>query len=134
MKYVDKLKNPRWQKKRLEIFQRDNFTCQSCGSTEKTLHIHHLKYLPGKQPWEYENWFLITYCDICHESEHLIGDVTRESLFELIEANKIYFKPLAQLCILIEEYKPFYMRLKAFLNEMMIENLKSKTLKITDAA
>jgi 5-methylcytosine-specific restriction endonuclease McrA len=29
-KYSEKLRDPRWQKKRLEIFQRDNFICQNC--------------------------------------------------------------------------------------------------------
>ncbi len=27
--YASKLKDPRWQKKRLEILQRDDFACQS---------------------------------------------------------------------------------------------------------
>ena len=31
MGYSEKLKDPRWQKKRLEILERDNFRCQYCG-------------------------------------------------------------------------------------------------------
>lgn len=69
---------------------------------------------------------LVTYCDKCHETEHLIGDVNREIFYELIDANEIYIKPVAQLCVLIEKYPPFYMRLKAFLNETMIEYLRQK--------
>lgn len=38
--YLEKLKDPRWQKRRLEIFQRDEFTCQVCFDTESTLHVH----------------------------------------------------------------------------------------------
>jgi 5-methylcytosine-specific restriction endonuclease McrA len=34
--YGDKLKDPRWQKRRLEIFKRDEWTCQQCGDTETT--------------------------------------------------------------------------------------------------
>lgn len=129
MEYADKLKDPRWQKKRLLIFERDNWTCQSCGDSTSTLHIHHLKYLQWNEPWEYEDHYLITYCHKCHESEHLIGEVTRESLFEVIDANKIFFKPLAQLTVLIEDYPAFYGRLKDFLNQSMIDYLKSKQMK-----
>lgn len=63
--YSEKLKDPRWQKKRLEIFQRDNFTCQKCGSTDKTLVVHHFEY--SGEPWDSENKKLITVCEICHD-------------------------------------------------------------------
>lgn len=42
--YAFKLKDPRWQRKRLEILQRDNFTCQECYATDKELNVHHLIY------------------------------------------------------------------------------------------
>lgn len=29
--YKEKLKDPRWQKKRLQIFERDDWCCQKCG-------------------------------------------------------------------------------------------------------
>lgn len=63
--YAEKLKHPKWQKKRLQILQRDNFSCQLCGDTETTLHIHHEVYRKG-EVWEYENHELITYCEHCH--------------------------------------------------------------------
>lgn len=64
--YFEKLKDPRWQKKRLEIFERDGWRCKECYSKEKTLHVHHLFYLKGKEPWEIPNGFLITLCEDCH--------------------------------------------------------------------
>lgn len=67
--YGDLLKDPRWQKKRLEIMQRDNFTCQHCLATDKSLQVHHLVYEKGKKPWEYENDELITLCEMCHQNE-----------------------------------------------------------------
>lgn len=67
-KYSEKLKDPRWQKKRLEILQRDNWTCQYCGATEKTLHVHHLQY-SGINPWETNEINLITACEDCHDYE-----------------------------------------------------------------
>lgn len=63
--YSEKLKDPRWQKKRLEILDRDDFTCQECGDKKTTLNIHHLKY--SKNPWDVDNSFLITLCEGCHE-------------------------------------------------------------------
>ena len=67
--YHEKLKDPRWQKKRLEILERDGWSCKFCGSSEKTLHIHHLFYFKGKDPWEIHNGFLITLCEDCHFAE-----------------------------------------------------------------
>lgn len=72
--YSEKLKDPRWQRKRLEILQRDNFCCQSCNDAEKTLHVHHVFYQKGRDPWDYSNCDLITLCDDCHETWHYIYD------------------------------------------------------------
>jgi hypothetical protein len=72
MTYKEKLTDPRWQKKRLEIMNRDAFTCVSCGATNKTLHVHHLKYI--KDPWDVSNDFLQTLCFECHTKEHKKND------------------------------------------------------------
>ena len=67
--YSQKLQDPRWQKKRLEIMQRDNFTCQACGDTESELHVHHKQYTTDLPQNELsEN--LITYCCVCHDVIH----------------------------------------------------------------
>ncbi|MGC4244537.1 MAG: hypothetical protein QM686_20380 [Herbaspirillum sp.] len=66
--YADKLKDPRWQKKRLEVMQRDHFTCQDCGDKETTLNVHHLTY-NGSNPWDTDINQLVTLCESCHESE-----------------------------------------------------------------
>jgi hypothetical protein len=64
--YAEKLKDPRWQKKKSRIMERDNFTCQLCSDTETTLNVHHLKYDPSGNPWDVEDEFLVTYCYPCH--------------------------------------------------------------------
>lgn len=64
--YGEKLQDPRWQRKRLEILERDLFTCLLCGDKNTTLHIHHKEYLPGRQPWEYEDDNFLTLCKHCH--------------------------------------------------------------------
>jgi hypothetical protein len=67
--YSDKLKDPRWQKKRLEIFERDGWECQVCGDKKATLAVHHRDYVFGKEPWDYPNSSLVTLCEHCHEEE-----------------------------------------------------------------
>jgi|ERR1700756_1488308 len=72
MTYSEKLQSPQWQKKRLEIFQRDNFSCVRCKANYKQLQVHHKKYIKGNDPWNYENHFLETLCITCHKNEHEI--------------------------------------------------------------
>ena len=67
MNYSDKLKDPRWQKKRLEILNRDRFTCLACGDTKNTLHVHHCYYVSKREPWDYPNESLLTFCAKCHK-------------------------------------------------------------------
>lgn len=79
--YSEKLKDPRWQKKRLETLQRHEWTCQSCGSQDKTLHVHHNEYNSGKEPWEYEDQYLTTLCENCHqEITEILPAVTKRLL------------------------------------------------------
>lgn len=66
MTYSEKLKNPLWQKKRLKILERDEFTCQYCSNIEDELHVHHLKYT-GQNPWDESDENLITLCKYCHK-------------------------------------------------------------------
>ena len=68
MTYSEQLLHPLWQKKRLEILERDDFTCQNCQDTEKTLHVHHKAYPKGKLAWEVPSEFLTTLCGDCHKS------------------------------------------------------------------
>ena len=65
--YIELLKSPEWQKKRLEIFQRDEFRCWHCLHTDKPLSVHHFYYEFGRKPWEYENESLLTLCEDCHK-------------------------------------------------------------------
>lgn len=67
LSYSDQLKDPRWQKKRLYILQRDEFACKTCGDNTSTLHIHHKLYENSKNVWDYDNDLLITLCENCHK-------------------------------------------------------------------
>ena len=64
--YAQQLKDPRWQRKRLEILNRDEWACVNCGSKDKTLHVNHKRYERGKSPWEYPDSLLETLCEDCH--------------------------------------------------------------------
>lgn len=64
--YAEKLKDPRWQKRRLEVLGRDEFTCQHCFDSESTLHVHHRAYGNG-DPWDVPDCYLVTLCAECHE-------------------------------------------------------------------
>jgi len=67
MTYSDKLRDPRWQRKRLEIMQRDGFACRDCGDDSATLHVHHCLYRKDAEPWENDASELRTLCAKCHE-------------------------------------------------------------------
>ena len=68
MTYAEKLKHPKWQKRRLEIINRDKWQCTQCGEKDKTLHVHHAWYEPRKMPWDYPDEALSTLCEQCHGS------------------------------------------------------------------
>lgn len=79
-KYSELLKDPRWQRKRLEIMERDNWTCQKCGDKENTLHVHHKYYYPDNLPWDYPDYILITLCEECHGGELINHDSSIHTL------------------------------------------------------
>jgi hypothetical protein len=57
-------KSPKWQKKRLEILERDQWKCRACLDDESTLHVHHVAY--DGQPWEVDDSLMQTLCESCH--------------------------------------------------------------------
>ena len=68
--YSELLKDPRWQKKRLEILNRDEFKCKICGNEKATLHAHHINYTYDIKPWDYSENRIITLCENCHKIIH----------------------------------------------------------------
>lgn len=77
--YSEKLKDPRWQKKRLGVLERAKWACEECKDTEQTLHVHHTLYIYGKEPWEYEDGELKCLCEACHEAR---GSLEHDTLLE----------------------------------------------------
>ena len=73
--YREKLFDPKWQLKRKEIIVRDKHKCIICGK-DNGLNVHHKQYHFSirlnryRDPWEYENKYLITLCVSCHKRGH----------------------------------------------------------------
>ena len=59
-------KDPRWQKRRLQIMERDGWACIACGRTDQTLHVHHKAY--HGMPWDVSDHSLQTLCEKCHQA------------------------------------------------------------------
>ena len=70
--YRDWLKDWRWEERRLELLDRDNYECQCCGATadEALLQVHHRYYEEGLLPWDYPDAALVTLCEDCHKRLH----------------------------------------------------------------
>ncbi len=101
--YSEKLKHPKWQKKRLQILERDNYFCQSCGDDENQLHVHHIKYIFGKEIWDYKDELLITLCHNCHKSTSLL----KKEIKEIIDIDFVHNEYLEELCCVLKIIKDF---------------------------
>ena len=79
--YFRLLRDPRWQKRRLEIFRRDGWQCQNCDNGLESgveLHVHHLAYLGN--PWDAGDEDLSTRCAECHDREHAVPGMSLQEL------------------------------------------------------
>jgi hypothetical protein len=66
--YREMLRDPRWQKVRLDVMARDGWACVWCGDKRSNLQVHHRKYGAwGTKPWESPTEHLVTACERCHE-------------------------------------------------------------------
>jgi len=90
--YAEKLRHPNWQRKRLDILGRDDFRCQACGCREITLHVHHLSYIRGREPWEYDDDNFQTLCQYCHRITETIKDpLIKVIIYDIDEPYFVYY-------------------------------------------
>lgn len=66
--------------------RRDNFKCRLCGSEDKQLVVHHAYYLPGYEPWEYNDFCYRTICTDCHDDQHIIRIISESFESVLLDA------------------------------------------------
>jgi len=97
-------KDPRWQKKRLEIFARDGWACQDCGDTSAMLHAHHIHYEEGMKPWSYEDEDLVTLCEKCHRAEKPALKDQRSNLIWMLGVLNFRARNIGFLCGMLEDY------------------------------
>lgn len=107
MTYSEKLKDPRWQKKRLEIFNRDGWLCQQCRLGVETLHVHHRYYLPKTEPWDYPDKVLVTLCESCHKNEEEERREAVESIFIALCNKGFLFGEIISIASIIESADSF---------------------------
>lgn len=51
-------------------FERDNYTCRSCGHHGGRLNAHHVWPFQRFPEWKFEVWNLVTLCKRCHDAFH----------------------------------------------------------------
>lgn len=83
MEFKDQYKHPLWQKRRLDVLEKNGFECSCCGDSESQLHVHHRQYFKGRKVWEYADDELEVLCDSCHEEAHHTVDELKEVLSTL---------------------------------------------------
>ena len=101
--YSDKLKDPRWQKMRLFVLERDNWTCQRCFDDKNTLHVHHIRYEKGKEPWDIDHDYLITLCKDCHEHETENYAIVMKTFLDIIQSRRMLSDELFTLAEMVNE-------------------------------
>lgn len=80
MEWKEQYRHPLWQRKRLEMLEAADFTCQRCASKETHLHVHHKHYVKGRMIWEYEKYELEVLCEPCHDEAHADKNMLQEIL------------------------------------------------------
>ncbi len=87
--YSELLKDPRWQRLRLQVFERDEWACRFCGDKKATLAVHHTEYVRGNLPWEYDPHTLLTVCEQCHQIEYERRRQDEQSLLNLLRVEGV---------------------------------------------
>ena len=95
--YAEKLRDPRWQRMRLKIMERDEFSCQRCYDSESTLNVHHRNYEYGKAPWDYPESWLVTLCEECHQSESEQRKGEEQTLLKLLRIQGYYASDINEI-------------------------------------
>ncbi len=85
--YDQDSKDINWKFKSDNIRIRDNYTCRLCGAKDMPLDVHHIRYIHGREAWDYEDGDLVSLCKDCHEGIHC-----REASFKLKKGSFAYHR------------------------------------------
>lgn len=69
-RYEQQLNDVRWKFKSDNIRIRDKHECRLCGAKKTQLDVHHIRYISGREAWDYDDGDLVTLCHKCHEEIH----------------------------------------------------------------
>ena len=124
--YSDKLKDPRWQKKRLECLEASEWACEECGSTTDTLHVHLHQYIRGREPWEYSIDELGVLCEDCHDRIHqakaeiddLLANASACFLAEAVGYLRAMYAREAGLSFMVCDYEAAEAAVKCFADKI----------------
>ena len=122
MIYTDQLKLPKWQQRRLRIFERDGFACSQCGDTESELQVHHKDYFPGAKAWEYPDCDLVTLCKKCHSKENE-REAYEKYLLQSFRSNGFSAYQVLALACFISKYPGFAKDVQELINNALQNNL-----------
>ena len=84
-RYEQQLDDVRWKFKADNIRIRDKHVCRLCGAKKTQLDVHHIRYIYGREAWDYDDGDLVTQCHKCHEEIHNWQD------FEKIVLGSYYY-------------------------------------------
>ena len=69
-RYEQQLDDVRWKFKADNIRIRDKHECRLCGAKKVQLDVHHIRYIYGREAWDYDDGDLVTLCHKCHEEKY----------------------------------------------------------------
>lgn len=81
--YSEKLKDPRWKAKALEIVRANFGICFECGDRPAYPEVHHRWYEQDKDPWEYPDACYAVFCHACHEHAEALKKEMKREIFSL---------------------------------------------------
>ena len=136
--YAEKLRDPRWEKKRTKILIRDSRKCKICDNWDVPMNVHHSYYIWNNEPWDYPDKSLITLCKYCHEylqeltrdkknyKNYLINHVLEFGLTKFAEE---CFKEPVTYCVTIMRTSPSGDPYETWLNFENMEKLHQQYMK-----
>lgn len=108
MTYSEKLRDSRWQKKRLEVLQREDFKCQWCKmihgvdlDQNQEVQVHHGYYEKGLDPWEYDSDSLFCLCKEHHKKAQYLLTAAKRAIGRMHPA---LVMPLVDIACFLMKY------------------------------
>lgn len=100
--YYEQLRDPRWQRKRLEIMSESNFCCEDCADKDTELNVHHSAYLKGVPVWEHPNELLHCLCRPCHKERQSVEESLKIEMMKrlrkvpIVRLKAVFFSVLSE--------------------------------------